>query len=148
MWYEKGGKACHKTKLETGIKASQQPRRGEKKCRPPLTRIFAMPSSATHLPRPSASWSTWGLSGPAADRQLRVGTKAIYLEGELPCPSVLPLPGCSALGGAPVLERNIGKHKIQRLRVFNIPQLGAKLDNWMARLENLTVVHFENLSSL
>jgi hypothetical protein len=74
--------------------------------------------------------------------------QATYLEGELPCPSVLPLPGCSALGGAPVLERNIGNHKIQRLRVFNIPQLGAKSDGWMAYLENLAVVHFENLTSL
>jgi hypothetical protein len=74
--------------------------------------------------------------------------QAIYLEGELPCPSVLPLSASTALGGAPVLERNIDKHKIQRLRVFNIPQLGAKLDNWMASLENLAVVHFENLPSL
>jgi hypothetical protein len=71
--------------------------------------------------------------------------QAIYLEGELPCLSVLPLPGCSALGGAPVL---IGKQKIERLRVFNIPQLGAELDKWMAKIQNLTVVHLVNLSSL
>jgi hypothetical protein len=70
------------------------------------------------------------------------------LEGELPCPSVLPLPDSIALGGAPVLERNIAKHKIQRLRVFNIPQLDTKLDKWMAKIENLTVVPFKNLPTL
>jgi hypothetical protein len=74
--------------------------------------------------------------------------QAVYLEGELPCPSALPVPGSTALGGAPVLETNIGRHKIEKLRVFNIPHLGAKLDKWMAGLENLAVLHFENLSRL
>jgi hypothetical protein len=86
---------------------------------------------------------------------------AIYLEGELSCPTVLGPSlltslvestnvGARVLGSAPMTQKNISKHHkvVSNLRFFNIPQLSAGVHGWMMGFTSLIVIHFEKLPGL